>query len=393
MSLRAPVEIELRPIDRHSPGANGKKYVTLHRSHPTHPTPTVVSTSRPGVMRVVGVVSFYIITSISMVMINKMVLRQIGLPMTFLWGQLLVAALILRLGQAVRLLTLPTPTLSLLRVTAPLIAINVVGLVLNTLCLQHLDAVLYQVARSLILPLTVALSPLLGQRISGPALGCCFLITAGFVVGIWGERALSSVPTISTTGVIFGVLSSASTAIHSFVIKSSFSKQQPHASGAFDLVYLNNVYSAIFLAPFLLLEHSDIGSMLAGTSPYPLRSFMMGTLLAGAAGLLINFAGFLQIKVTSPVTHTVSSAARGVLQTVAANMVLGEVITTARSLGITITLLGSCAYSLVKTREATSAASDSSNGGTNSTSSGTGSSYTPVPTQEAPLSRPAQREV
>lgn len=390
MSLRAPVEIELRPIEHHPSGANGKKYVTLHRSHPTPPTPTMVSNSRPGVMRVVSVVSFYIVTSISMVMINKMVLRQVGLPLTFLWGQLIVAALILRFGQAARLLTLPTPTLGLLRATTPLIAINVIGLVLNTLCLQHLEAVLYQVARSLILPLTVALSPLLGQRISGPALVCCFLITSGFIVGIWGERALSSVPTISTTGVIFGVLSSASTAIHSFVIKSSFAKQQPQASGAFDLVYLNNFYSAIFLAPFLLLEYSDIRSMLAGTSPYPLRSFLMGTLLAGAAGLLINLAGFLQIKVTSPVTHTVSSAARGVLQTVAANMVLGEAITTARSLGIAITLLGSCAYSLVKAREATGGTGDAG-GSNNSTGSSTGGNYAPVPTQEAPPARPLQR--
>jgi hypothetical protein len=47
----------------------------------------------------------------------------------------------------------------------------------------------------------------------------------------------------------------------------------------------------------------------------------------------------------------VSSAARGVLQTIAASALLGEAITGARTIGISITLVGSACYSVAKARE------------------------------------------
>lgn len=364
------VEIELRPINELSSkltpllatSNESIESTSLEKGQGTGPfakqsnhliiLPPQQQTQSTKLRKVVGVVSFYIITSISMVMINKMVLRQSGLPLTFLWGQLVVAAIFLRLLAALQLITLPSASLSLFRSTLPLITINVLGLVLNTLCLQHIDAVLYQVARSLILPITISLSPFMGQRISRPTLICCLVISIGFVVGIFGEgimlKRLATVQ-ISTIGVVFGVLSSFTTAIHSFVIKKSFTnvKQEGH----FDLLYLNNLFSALLLAPFLFLEVGDL-VMLSRRGWSPIQSFGLGTLLAGIAGLLINWAGFLQINVTSPITHTVSSAARGVLQTIVAHWILAEAITITRCIGIAVTLAGSCAYSLVKAREA-----------------------------------------
>ena len=300
----------------------------------------------PSTFRVAAVVAFYIVTSIAMIMVNKAVLNQAGLPLFFLWGQLVVAVVVLKLAAMLRLLTLPPVSLALMKGVAPLIAINVIGLIMNTLCLHHIDAVMYQVARSLILPMTVAMTPLIAkQPISPPVLLCCIVISVGFLVGVFGERNFS----VSTAGVLFGVLPSLTTALPSFIIKSSF--QSVKHNGAFDLVYYNNLFSALFLAPILILElNALLAYSEAGGWP-ALRIFLLGTLLAGATGLLINLAGFLQIKTTSPVTHTVSSAARGVLQTLAARAFLGEAITWARSIGIAITLFGSCAYSVVKSRE------------------------------------------
>jgi GDP-fucose transporter C1 len=310
--------------------------VTQHNS--THP---------PSRLKVTSVVLFYIVTSISMIMVNKTVLNHAGLPLFFLWGQLIVAVVLLHIASLVGLLTLPPLSLGLLKSVTPLILINVVGLVLNTLCLQHIDAVMYQVARSLILPMTVALGPIIARNfVSRRVLLCCVMISAGFLIGIFGERRL----TVSTAGVIFGVASSFTTALHSYIIKSSF--QNVKHNGAFDLVYYNNLFSALFLAPILLFELPMLMSFGRAHGVAAMRMFLFGTLVAGATGLLINLAGFLQIKTTSPITHTVASAARGVLQSMAANIFLGEAITLARTIGITVTLFGSCAYSLVKTAEA-----------------------------------------
>jgi GDP-fucose transporter C1 len=47
----------------------------------------------------------------------------------------------------------------------------------------------------------------------------------------------------------------------------------------------------------------------------------------GVFGFLICIAGFLSIKVTSPVSHMVSSAMRGVIQTIIGVSMFGDVIT------------------------------------------------------------------
>lgn len=308
---------------------------------------------------VFGVVAFYIVSSITMVLLNKAILKQTGLPLIFLWGQLVVAVLILFLSHLVGLLALPPVTWQIFWSLLPLTSINVLGLALNTLCLHNIDAMLYQVARSLILPITVIISMVaLGQKVSLRVGVACGIISAGFLVGLFGEGgtrriAISSVQgaglSSATLGMVFGVLSSITTALHSVIIKHAFSSL-PH-NGAFDLVYYNNLFSALMLAPLLLLERIPFRSFIATNGTDGVRVLLLGTGLAGLSGLLINLAGFLQIKVTSPVTHTVSSASRGVLQTLAAWMLLGEVITTSRSIGIGVTLFGSCLYSYLKAFE------------------------------------------
>lgn len=302
--------------------------------------------------RLVAVVGFYIVSSITTIMLNKAVLKESSTPLLFLWGQLCVAVVLLHAARLLGLLSLPPASLAAFRQLLGLVAINVVGLTLNTLCLANVDAVLYQVARSLILPMTVALSPVVhGTRPSARVLLACGIIFVGFVVGIFGERRLSATA-VTTTGIVFGVLSSLSTSCHSFVIKSSFGRVQTQYSGAFDLVYYNNLFSAVLLLPVLLLEAGPIAAFWGGATRAHWQALLAGTALAGASGLLINLAGFLQIKATSPITHTVSSAARGVLQTLAARLFLGEAITAPRCVGIGITLAGSCLYSWFKAQEA-----------------------------------------
>ncbi len=305
-------------------------------------------------VKIVSVVLFYIFASISTIMLNKLVLKVQGTPsLLFLWGQLVVAVVILEIARLVRLISLPPVNFVVFKEIWGLITINVIGLTLNTLCLANIDAVLYQVARSMILPMTVAMSPFItGQTPSIRILLSCILIFLGFIIGIFGERRFSET-TVTTAGIVFGILSSLSTSCHSFIIKSSFGKVQSQYIGTFDLVYYNNLFSSVLILPILLFQKGQITQFIQAITVEDgiRKAFLFGTALAGASGLLINLAGFLQIKVTSPITHTVSSAARGVLQTIAASVFLGEAITLPRCIGISITLLGSCLYSWIKTQE------------------------------------------
>lgn len=300
---------------------------------------------RKSELYVASVFSFYIVSTILMVLVNKLVLKQASLPVTFLWGQMVLASVILQALQFCGLFKMPSFKLSVLKNLVPLIGINVVGLGLNTLCLQYSDAMMYQIARSLVLPITIALTPLLlKDKVSLRVIGCCLVILVGFGVGILGEKELK----VSLKGIIFGALSSLSTALHAVIIKQAFSKIEEKSP--FDMIYYNNVLSAFILLPLLGFEARSIVSAFKAQDD-ALKALLIGTAVAGTMGLLVNFASFLQIKVTSPLTHTVASAARGVLQSIACYFVLGENINLQRAFGIGVTLSGTIMYSLTKTYE------------------------------------------
>jgi len=122
-----------------------------------------------------------------------------------------------------------------------------------------------------------------------------------------------------------------------------------------DLVYYNNLMSSIFLVP-VMIASGELGRIWAtpieGVEPLFDHTFWVGALVTGFFGFLINIAGTLQIAVTSPVTHMISSAVRGVLQTFFAVWAFGDVLTTGRVGGIMLILVGSMMYTWVREVEA-----------------------------------------
>ncbi|KAI8809543.1 hypothetical protein BJ742DRAFT_755586 [Cladochytrium replicatum] len=294
-----------------------------------------------------------------MILVNKAVLNTVDLPLLFLLLQMVIAVIIMRVGHKLGVFHCPKIERITCRRLIPMVSANVVGLSLNTLCLQYVDAGFYQassrsskhiVARSLILPFTLFQNWLfLGQRSSIPVLVCCSIIFSGFLIGtLMDHKGVESV----NLGILFGVLSSITTSFHAVVIKSSVDAVR---GSTLALVYYNNVLSTFAMVPVVYYtgEFGKLMSMARTAWPAMVRSFRWSSpILAGIVGFLINIAGFLQIKVTSPVSHMISSAVRGVLQTMLAVAILGESTSLPRNVGIVLILFGSCAYTWVKAREA-----------------------------------------
>jgi GDP-fucose transporter C1 len=141
-------------------------------------------------------------------------------------------------------------------------------------------------------------------------------------------------------GIVFGVLSSCTTALHSIVIKSSL----PHVNGStIHLAWYTNLLSTAAILPVVVVMGELKGIIAMMADPKELGRFASGgavtvswsahfvcglsSCLQGIFGFLICIAGFLSIKVTSPVTHMVSSAARGVVQTLLSVWFFNDVIT------------------------------------------------------------------
>ncbi|TPX31341.1 hypothetical protein SmJEL517_g05300 [Synchytrium microbalum] len=320
-------------------------------------------------------VLFYMVTSIVMVLVNKAVLNNTKAPLSFLWLQIITAVFLLKASELMGWMKLPPLDMSVCRRLMPLIGVNVVGLAVNTICLQEVDASFYQVARALVLPLTVIFTwTILKKPSSGRVILTCGIVCAGFLTGTLDR----SPGAVSLSGIIWGLASSVTTAFHSIVIKSSLDVVK---GSTMDLVWYNNILSAVGLIPIVVLGGEvptlyglvadasagswgigglgDADGDTVGTIPTVQKSLstqgiqvlLWGGFITGIFGFLINIAGFLQIKVTSPVTHMISSAVRGVVQTALAVVIFGDIVTTARGSGIFLILVGSSLYAYVKSEE------------------------------------------
>ncbi|KAL1942475.1 hypothetical protein VTO73DRAFT_6077 [Trametes versicolor] len=114
--------------------------------------------------------------------------------------------------------------------------------------------------------------------------------------------------------------------------------------------------SAIILAPIIILvgELPGVMKLLFGANENAagqmstLATFVMGSLITGAFGFLMSLASLMSIKVTSPITHMVSSAVRGVAVSLLGVWLFHDIVTQGRALSIGIILLGSIWYTWIK---------------------------------------------
>ncbi|KAJ7291317.1 hypothetical protein C8J57DRAFT_1587217 [Mycena rebaudengoi] len=241
----------------------------------------------------------------------------------------------------------------------PMVGLNVLGLRvcssrLSNYTLKNVDASFYQVARGLVLPFTVCVSGLvLHTRPSLWILLSCALVTLGFFCGIFLDGT-----DIQLKGVAYGVASSSITAMHSVVIKQSLNVVN---GSAILLSWYTNLLSIFVLAPIVFMVEG--GSLVTAPGAMsPIRTFIWGSLITGAVGFMMSLASLLSIKVTSPITHMVSSAVRGVAASLLGVWLFHDVITGGRAASIAIILVGSVYYTWVKHQESEAASRGADSG-------------------------------
>ncbi|KAI5120405.1 hypothetical protein M0805_000184 [Coniferiporia weirii] len=305
----------------------------------------------PGRLLVFGTVSFYMVAALAMVMANKWVLNTTSVPLFFLFTQLVIAVVLFILSHALGIIKVPFRVdFALCKGLAPMIILNVVGLSFSNFTLKYVDASFYQVARGLVLPFTVLTSfVFLSARPSSYILLACGIVTCGFFVGVFLDGL-----SVSRKGIFFGVFSSATTALHAVVIKKAIKLLN---DSALDLCWYTNLLSAVVLSVVVVLsgEVPGVIELLYGSSG--LVPFIWGSIITGIFGFLMGIASLLSIKVTSPITHMVSSAVRGVAASFLGVWLFHDIITSGRAASIAIILGGSIYYTWVKHAESQGPAS------------------------------------
>ncbi|KAI0050326.1 hypothetical protein FA95DRAFT_1536656 [Auriscalpium vulgare] len=297
----------------------------------------------PNRLHVAATVSFYLVAALAMVMANKWVLNVTTAPLFFLLTQLVIAILLFLLVHVIGMVRVPMRfDWPLLKGLAPLVLLNVVALSSNNYTLKYVDASFYQVARGLVLPLTVLTSYIyLHSRPSVRILVSCAVVTAGFIIGVFLDGAR-----VSVLGVTFGIASSLMSALHAVVMKRGLDIV---GGSALDLSWYSNLLSAVVLVPCVVLvgEAPAVWDIVTGRA-VGLGTFLWGSSITGAIGFLMSIASILSIKVTSPITHMVSSAIRGVAASLLGLWLFGDFLSSGRICAIAVILAGSLDYTWVK---------------------------------------------
>ncbi|KIK49446.1 hypothetical protein CY34DRAFT_796851 [Suillus luteus UH-Slu-Lm8-n1] len=303
--------------------------------------------------KVAAVVGFYMSAALVMVFVNKAVLNgSPDLPLLFLLLQLLIAVLLLHVAAMfITRVEIPKLELETAKKLTPVVLVNIIGLVFNTLCLRDVEASFFQIARGLVLPLTIIVFSAHTRTVPSVRVGIAAgTVAIGFLLGVAPSATVPAHVAPSGLSLFYGFLSSLFIAFHAVLIKSSL----PYChNSTIQLAYWTNLGSAIFLFPFVLL-HREISTLedLVHDSNWDGQTFLWGSIVTGIFGFLLCIAGLLSIKVTSPITHMFSSALRSVIQTLLGVWLFKDIMTVNRAGSILVIMIGTIYYTWVKSLEA-----------------------------------------
>ncbi|OCF56161.1 hypothetical protein L486_06102 [Kwoniella mangroviensis CBS 10435] len=339
-------------------------YSSLSRSPSEKPNELGAEGSDNGPSRSVVflTVSFHITIALSVTLLNKWALNSVPLPQVLLAFQTGICVL---LSLKVRMFSPDSigPLLmdiEELKQLWPYLFMRTVAVGMKVWCLNLVPASFYQVSRGLLLPVTVLLSYMcLGSKISSSILKSILIICAGFVIGsvakYGGTSSLESYSNVTQVasamvdlGFILGIASTFTTAAETIVVKVYAPKlsifRAVYATSLVGFITFTSLsfFSGGFAEFSALLFHPQSNS----------TTILSSIGISSIAYYLVSIAAVLQITVTTPVTHTISTAVRGVLQSLLAVILLpNEQLSTWQVVSICFILLGSIRYTWIKEKE------------------------------------------
>jgi len=305
-------------------------------------------------LRIFLVVASYWSVSILLIFVNKTLLSgqledsSLDAPMFVTWFQCVVTVglcLFLAVGAKCfpSLSSIPEIGFSfrMMFKVLPYSILFVIMISFNNFCLKHVGVAFYYIGRSLTTVFNVMMTwAWLGERTSKSTLACCSIIVMGFLLGVDQETIAGS---LSVTGTLCGVAASFFVSVTSIYTK----KVLPYVENSVYLLgFYNNLNACLLFLPLIVLneEVATISSFTAFDNCH----FWMMMSAGGVFGFAIGYVSGLQIQFTSPLTHNISSTAKGCAQTLLATYHYSESKQMLWWLSNGIVLFGSAAYTRVR---------------------------------------------
>ena len=211
--------------------------------------------------------------------------------------------------------------------------------------MEAVDGSVFNLVRGLVLPFAVGLSYLFISPPTTLSLLPVTVVCIGFYFGTTDSLSIGG-----PYGLTIGVLSSFFAALDLTMTKMTLDQYS-----IYDILYVTNLSTVCATIPMIYFgtEYSD-HLLIAGMThveEHQLHSFLYKALVCGVLTYVSAILALIQLDITSPTTHQITTSARGVLQTVLSVYYLDETIAMPQIISILVILGGSIGYTLVKESE------------------------------------------
>lgn len=298
--------------------------------------------SRPSSRSAVLSVVTYSTCSVSMILLNKLLMYTFAMPfpISLLLLQNTGAFVLVSLGKQLNLISFPDFSWSVARRWIPLTALFVMMLVSSMKSLQHMSVSAQTIIKNLAI-IATALGDkwLYGKRMPPGIVFSFVLMIVGSYLGAQGDKWVSRLGLVWTAGNIV------STVAYTLYMKKLMS-DLGRGLGPYGPVYYNNLLSVPVFFFAGLWELKPFLFSLAHCTPAALG--FLGVMTAVSS--LMTFGVFWCMKETSPTTFSVVGALNKVPVTLLGIVIFQQFPSMMGYLGIALALLGGLLYSYSNSR-------------------------------------------
>jgi len=298
------------------------------------------------------VVSFYWLTSMMMVYLNKKLLKsdefQLNTPIFVAFFQCFVAVLLCKIfGFVTKYFRSDSPysfkfDAKISREVLPLSFCFVAMIAFNNLCLRELGLSFFNIGRSLTTAFTIVFSYfVLKKTTSIRACLCCLVVIAGYLLGISSEST-----EFWMWGISYCTLASLFCSLNAIITARVLPSV---GNNVWKLVYYNNFNSCILFIPLVFVsgDPATIFNYERITHKY----FWFILVSVGFMGFLVSLSSTWEIQVTTPLTHGISGSAKTCLQTSFTVLLLNDPKSVMWWFSNATVAAGTMAFALVKRRK------------------------------------------
>lgn len=325
--------------------------------------------------QLIGLLSVQTVVFLSQALLNKSALVDVPAPLLLLLLESFMTVIFIIGGWALgyyELRTLKNHTRTIGDLQGLILAKLASG-VTRTYCMEAVDGSVFNLVRGLVLPFAVGLSYVFVAPPTKTSLLPVAVVCLGFYFGTVSDQ--SDIKSIGGSyGLTIGILSSFFAALDLTVTKMTLDSYS-----TYDILYVTNLSTVVATLPMIYFgsEYTDhlLFSSMTLVEHLDMRSFFYKAFVCGILTFVSAVLALVQLDLTSPTTHQITTSARGVLQSILSVYYLGETIRAPQVISILVILGGSVGYTYIKElehRETGYALHRSSSGGSGSSTADNG---------------------